>query len=103
MPPYATRPYPRGLPTRPQAAAFYYRKVMREYPDTHWAQSARGRLERLGPIEPADPAPKAYPAQLQAEAKTPPEAPRPRPPKQEDEKEQHKGPEPIRLEELTKD
>ena len=100
----------------PQAAAFYYRKVIREYPDTHWAQSARGRLERLGPIEPADPAPKVYPVRSQAEetamkdrrtdqteAKTPIEAPRPIPPKQEGEKQQHKGPEPIRLEELTKD
>ncbi|HDY65134.1 MAG TPA: outer membrane protein assembly factor BamD [Phycisphaerae bacterium] len=86
-----------------QAAAFYYQKVMRQYPDTHWAQSARGRLERLGPIEPTDRTPQAYTALLQTEAKKPPEVAPPSPPKQKDEEERRKGPEPIRLEELTKD
>ena len=39
----------------PRAAAFYYDKTVAEYPDTHWAQSARGKLERLGNVEPVKP------------------------------------------------
>lgn len=34
----------------PRAAAFYYRKTIRDYPDTHWANSAKGRLDMLGPL-----------------------------------------------------
>ncbi len=34
----------------PQAAAFYFRKVIREYPASQWAQQARGKLEYLGPV-----------------------------------------------------
>lgn len=33
-----------------RAAAFYYRKTIEEYGDTHWANSARGRLDMLGPL-----------------------------------------------------
>jgi hypothetical protein len=45
----------------PRAAAFYYRKTIAEYPDTHWANSARGRLDMLGPL-PTDARPYTPPA-----------------------------------------
>ena len=34
----------------PRAAAYYYQKTIKEYPDTHWANSAQGRLDLLGPL-----------------------------------------------------
>lgn len=39
----------------PRAAAFYYQKTIDDYPDTHWAQSARGKLEQLGDVTPPKP------------------------------------------------
>jgi outer membrane protein assembly factor BamD (BamD/ComL family) len=50
------------------AAAYYYQKVINEFGDTHWAQSAQGRLERLGPIE------EPLPAYLQSAATNEPPA-----------------------------
>jgi outer membrane assembly lipoprotein YfiO len=34
----------------PRSAVFYYRKVLREYPDSQWANDARQRLDRLAPM-----------------------------------------------------
>lgn len=45
----------------PRAAAFYYKKTIEEYSDTHWANSARGRLDMLGPL-PTDARPYTPPA-----------------------------------------
>ncbi len=94
----------------PRAAAYYYHRVMQEYPETHWAHSARGRLDRLGPIpkpaEPFQPTALAPPVEVQEQgaapeaspADTPPERdlPQPAPPAPEP-----TGPKPIPLEELS--
>jgi outer membrane assembly lipoprotein YfiO len=39
---------------KPNAAAFYYKRVLRDYSDTHWAETATDRLIQLGRIQPAD-------------------------------------------------
>ncbi|MBN1941974.1 MAG: outer membrane protein assembly factor BamD [Phycisphaerae bacterium] len=62
----------------PRAAAFYYRKTIEDYPDTHWANSARGRLDMLGPLptdaRPFTPPPPETPKTKVAKA-SPEEAP----------------------------
>lgn len=35
----------------PQSAIFYYNKVVQDYPYSQWAEKAKQRLERLGPIK----------------------------------------------------
>ena len=41
---------------RPTAAAYYYKKVVEEYPDTVWAKSAERALSRLGGVRASKPA-----------------------------------------------
>ncbi|MBN1553687.1 MAG: outer membrane protein assembly factor BamD [Phycisphaerae bacterium] len=63
----------------PRAAAYYYRKTIADYPDTHWANSARGRLDMLGPLPtdalPYTPPPPPTEAQAKSEDKTRPPVP----------------------------
>jgi len=58
---------------RPRSAVFYYRKVLREYPDSQWADDAKLRLDRLAPmtIELVD-TPTTSPAQTPAKTTTKP-------------------------------
>ncbi len=58
---------------RPRSAVFYYRKVLREYPNSQWADDAKRRLDRLAPmtIELAD-MPTTSPAQTPAKTTTRP-------------------------------
>ncbi len=103
---------------RPRAAVFYYWKLLREYPETHWAESARGRMEMMGRIQPLEPQPQVAerpsvenaqtpPAQsttgteTQPELKIPQTEVVPAEPEQPDDKQDEKN-KPIRLEDLEK-
>jgi outer membrane assembly lipoprotein YfiO len=84
----------------PRAAAFYYRKTIAEYPDTHWANSARGRLDMLGPLPtdarpytPPPPAPKVV--QAESEEAPPDASPTAQAPSDVPEADLPAGPEPA--------
>jgi outer membrane assembly lipoprotein YfiO len=89
---------------QPKAAAFYYAQCIRQYKDTHWADSARGRLDLLAgnlmeeyDTETRDDSPlRPLLKPTQTEPKTDKTTPSPKP----DNKKKPGEEEPIRLDDL---